>query len=166
MNSSQTRKKTSSAKMDNGAKTKQVPEISISYNTNGKIYPDALTDSQSTYDFLKTVYPSESIELQERFVVLYLNRANKILGYYNHAIGGITGVTTDVRLIYATALSSASSGIIISHNHPSGSLQPSQSDIDLTRKIKDAGRFLDITLLDHLILTKKGYYSFADEGRI
>ncbi|MFD0998714.1 RadC family protein [Ohtaekwangia kribbensis] len=166
MSASSVRKKMGSSKSDDNIKSKEIPEISISYNTNGKVHPGALTSSRSTYDFLKTVYPSGGIELQERFIVLYLNRANKILGYYNHAIGGITGVTTDVRLIYATALASASSGIIISHNHPSGNLQPSQADIDLTRKVKEAGRLLDITLLDHLILTINGYYSFADEGRI
>lgn len=152
--------------VDSNKLKKEVPEITISYNTSDKMHPGALTDSRSTYEFLKSVYPAGSIELQERFIVLYLNRANKILGYYNHAVGGISGVTTDLRLIYATALASACSGIIVSHNHPSGNLEPSPADMQITRRIKEAGKLFEILLLDHIIVTKKEYYSFADEGTL
>lgn len=140
-----------------------VPEIKIRY-TRTSASLGKVTDSKAVYDFLRKVYPNENIELQEQAIILYLNRANEIIGYYRHTIGGITGVTMDVRLIYATALASASSGIILSHNHPSGNLTPSQPDKDITKKIQSAGRFLDINVLDHLIVTKNGYYSFADEA--
>ncbi|MBL7870526.1 MAG: JAB domain-containing protein, partial [Cyclobacteriaceae bacterium] len=98
--------------------------------------------------------------------VMLTNRANKVLGIFEVSTGGISGTVADPKLIFAAAIKAAASGIILSHNHPSGNLQPSQADIDLTRKIKEAGRFLEIQLLDHIIITTEGYYSFADEGLI
>ena len=80
--------------------------------------------------------------------------------------GGIAGTVVDLKLLFSVALKCVASGIIIFHNHPSGTTIPSTSDIKLTNKIKQAGEMLDIKLLDHIILTKKGYYSFADEGKI
>lgn len=141
-----------------------VPEIKIRYNRSTKVFLGKITSSKDASEFLRKVYPSGNIELQESFVVLYLNRANEILGYYKHTVGGITGTVADPRIIFATAVTSASVGMILSHNHPSGNLKPSQADIELTRKIKEAGKLLDVQLLDHLIITKAGYYSFADEG--
>lgn len=141
-----------------------VPEIRIHYSRSRKIFLGKVTNSSDAANFLRKIYPSGSIELQESFVVLYLNRANEILGYYKLAIGGISGVVVDRRLIYATALTSASSSIILSHNHPSGNLRASQADIDMTKKIRSAGELLDISVLDHVILSKNGHYSFADEG--
>jgi DNA repair protein RadC len=143
-----------------------IPEIKIRYNRSSKIFLGKVTNSKDSYDFLKKVFDKNTIQLQESFVVLYLNRANQILGYYKHSVGGIAGTVADPRIIFATGVASASSGIILSHNHPSGNLTPSQADIDLTRKIKEGGRLLEIQLLDHLIVTKTGYYSFADEGLI
>jgi DNA repair protein RadC len=143
-----------------------VPEIKIRYNRSSKIFLGKITNSKDCYDFLIKVFDRDTIQLQESFVVLYLNRANQILGYYKHSVGGIAGTVADPRIIFATGVASASSGIILSHNHPSGNLTPSQADIDLTRKIKEGGRLLEIQLLDHLIVTKTGYYSFADEGLI
>jgi DNA repair protein RadC len=143
-----------------------IPEIKIRYNRSSKTFLGKVTNSKDSYDFLKKVFDKNTIQLQESFVVLYLNRANQILGYYKHSVGGIAGTVADPRIIFATGVASASSGIILSHNHPSGNLIPSQADIDLTRKIKEGGRLLEIQLLDHLIVTKAGYYSFADEGLI
>jgi DNA repair protein RadC len=99
-------------------------------------------------------------------MVMYLNRANRVLGIFPTSVGGITGTVADPQLILSVALKTASTGIILEHNHPSGALKPSQSDIDLTIKIKEGGKLLDIKLLDHLILSpnEKEYYSFADEG--
>lgn len=141
-----------------------VPEIKIRYNRSLKIFLGKVTTSKDVADFIRRIYTRGIIQLQEAFIVLYLNRANEILGYYKHSTGGISGTVADVRLIYATALASASVGIILAHNHPSGNLNASQADIELTRKIKEAGKVLDIALLDHLIITKGSYYSFADEG--
>lgn len=143
-----------------------VPEIKIRYNRSSKVFLGKVTNSKDTSAFLKKVFDKRTIQLQESFVVIYLNRANQILGYYKHSLGGIAGTVADPRIIFATALASASSGIILSHNHPSGNLTASQADLDLTRKIKEGGKLLEIQLLDHLIVTKAGYYSFADEGLI
>lgn len=102
----------------------------------------------------------------EEFWVLYMNRANKILAMINISKGGITGTVADSRLIFTRALELKSTGIILVHNHPSGSLKPSSQDIDLTKKMKTAGQTLDIAVHDHLIVSDQGYYSFADDGLI
>ena len=143
-----------------------VPEIKIRYNRSNKNFLGKITNSKDVADFIRRTYSRGIIQLQEGFIILYLNRANEILGYYKHSIGGIAGTVADIRLIYATALASASVAIIMAHNHPSGNLNVSQADIELTRKIKEAGKILDIVLLDHLIITKSGYFSLADQGMI
>jgi DNA repair protein RadC len=105
--------------------------------------------------------------VREEFVVLYLNRANHVIGSYCEFKGGITGVAVDIRLIFTVALKCLAVSIIVAHNHPSGILTPSKEDLDLTSKVKEAGSFLDILLLDHLIVNNKGeYYSFADNGTL
>lgn len=141
-----------------------LPEIKIRYNRSAKVFLGKVSHSKDVADFIRRIYSRGILQLQEGFIVLYLNRANEILGYYKHSIGGIAGTVADVRLIYATALISASVAVVLAHNHPSGNHNASQADIDLTRKIKEAGKVLDIALLDHLIITKTGYFSFADEG--
>jgi DNA repair protein RadC len=141
-----------------------IPEIKIRYNRTKKPFLGKVTNSKDSYEFLKKVFDKRILQLQESFIVLYLNRSNQILGYYKHSLGGIAGTVADPRIIFATALASASSGIILSHNHPSGNLTASQADLDLTRKIKGGGKLLEIQLLDHVIVTKTGYFSFADEG--
>lgn len=102
----------------------------------------------------------------EEFWVLFLSNANKVLKKEQLSIGGMTGTVADVRKIYKSALEESATAIIIAHNHPSGTLRPSQADIQLTKKVKDGGNILDIKLLDHLIVTEKSYYSFADEGTL
>jgi DNA repair protein RadC len=143
-----------------------VPEIKIRYNKSRKGFLGKVANSKDSFEFLKKVFDKRTLQLQESFVVVYLNRANQILGYYKHSIGGITGTVADPRIIFATAIASASSGIILSHNHPSGNLTASQADIEITRKIKEGGKLLEVQLLDHLIVTKTGYFSFADQGLI
>lgn len=100
----------------------------------------------------------------EEFWVLYLNRSNKIVSRQRISQGGISGTITDVRLIMKTGIELLSSSIVVCHNHPSGNREPSESDIRITGKIKEAAAFFDITLLDHIIVTDAGYYSFADSG--
>jgi len=102
----------------------------------------------------------------EVFAVLYLNRANKINHFEIISEGGITGTVADPRIILRKALEEDAVNLILCHNHPSGSLKPSRADEQLTTKIKEAARFLDITVLDHIIVSDDGYYSFADEGLI
>jgi DNA repair protein RadC len=102
----------------------------------------------------------------EEFWIVLLNRANKIISVEPISSGGITGTVVDTRILFSSALKSNAISIILSHNHPSGSLRPSAADEELTRKIRDAGKLLDVQLLDHLIISESGYYSFADEGKI
>ena len=100
----------------------------------------------------------------EEFWVILLNRANQVLRCVQVSVGGVSGTVADPKMIFKVALEHLASGIIISHNHPSGNLTPSQADKDLTKKMKQGGVILEIPVLDHLIFTDKGYYSFADEG--
>lgn len=106
------------------------------------------------------------INYRETMMAMYLNQGNKVIGIKEVAKGGITSTIVDVRLIFQAALGCNATNIIIAHNHPSGNLNYSSADKNITEKIKTAGQFLDIRLLDHLILTDEGYYSFADDGQI
>ena len=103
------------------------------------------------------------MEFVEQFKVLLLNRANKVIGLLNVSTGGVSGTVADPKIIYVAALKANACGVLISHNHPSGSLKPSRVDEKLTQKIKHAGSFLDIKLLDHLISSEEACFSFADE---
>jgi len=100
----------------------------------------------------------------EEFWVMYLNRANKILSAQKVSMGGITGTVADIRLILKNALDNFATGMVLCHNHPSGNLKPSQEDKDLTQKVKQTAKLLDINVLDHIIVSDAGYFSFADEG--
>jgi DNA repair protein RadC len=100
----------------------------------------------------------------EEFWVLFLNNSNKVVAKSQISKGGLTATIVDIRLVFKSALELASVGIIVCHNHPSGKLQPSVADKQLTQKIKEAGTILDIKLLDHLIITEKAYFSFSDEN--
>jgi DNA repair protein RadC len=143
----------------------QISEIKVFYankfNTNIKI-----TDSKQAYDLAMDNWDLDVIEFQEIVKAIYLNRGNKVLGIFEVSKGGISGSIVDVRIILSVALKSNASGIILIHNHPSGNLNPSSSDIDLTLKIKEACKLLDYNFLDHLIISKENYYSFKDEGSV
>ncbi|MBL0269745.1 MAG: DNA repair protein RadC [Chitinophagaceae bacterium] len=103
-------------------------------------------------------------EQREVFAVLFLNRANKVNHFEIISEGGITGTVADPRVILKRALEESAVNLILCHNHPSGSLKPSRADEQLTSKIRDAARLLDIQVLDHIIVSERGYFSFADEG--
>lgn len=144
----------------------QASEIHISYQPTSTVKPQ-VKSSLDAYNVLKDFFPIDKIGLQEMFIVAYLNRSSKVIGVYEVSKGGITGTVADVRLILATALKAAATGIILSHNHPSGNLTASAADINLTKKIKEAAGYFDITLTDHLILThEQTYMSMVDEGII
>ncbi len=119
-----------------------------------------------SYKILLGNWDLNKIEFVEQFKVLYLNRGNRVLGLIEISTGGISGTVADPRLIFITALKLNATAIILCHNHPSGSLNPSEADKLLTEKIRNAGKFLDIQVIDHIILTTENYYSFADEGVI
>ena len=140
-----------------------IKEIKLSYSSNG-IENVKITDSNSAYRILIDNWDKDTIQLQEEFKVLLLNRANIVLGIYNLSKGGVSGTVVDIKLLLASALKANASSIIVAHNHPSGNLNPSESDKRLTRKIKEGAKFLDIALLDHLIVTKESFYSFSNDG--
>jgi DNA repair protein RadC len=120
-----------------------------------------VTSSREIADFLRSRLKDERREV---FAVVFLNRANRINHFEIVSEGGITGTIADTRVILRKALETDAVSIILSHNHPSGSLKPSRADEELTRKIKEAARFFDIAVTDHIIVSNEGYYSFADEG--
>lgn len=110
-------------------------------------------------------FDTKTIALQETFKVLLLNNANMVKGIYTHSIGGITGTLVDIRIIFAVVLKSLSTSIILCHNHPSSNLKASTLDKELTGKIVKAASYLDVKILDHIILSPDGnYLSFADEA--
>lgn len=142
-----------------------VPEISIRYDKEvKKKFLNKITSSKDAYEILLSLYPPGELELQEQFILLYLNRANKVLGYYRHTKGGITSTVVDIRILMAVAVKAGAVSMILSHNHPSGNTSPSPEDKTITKRIKEAAQLLDITLLDHIIVTKEGYLSFGDDG--
>lgn len=100
----------------------------------------------------------------EEFWILLLNRANRIIGREQISLGGVTGTVVDAKMVFRRAIEGMACSIILCHNHPSGNLRPSQADIDLTGKLAQAGKSIDVVVLDHLIVAEKGYFSFADEG--
>jgi len=106
----------------------------------------------------------DNLAIKEEAVAIFLNRSNRVLGGYKVSSGGITATVVDIRIILAIALKCLASGIILAHTHPSGELNPSRADKELTQKLKEAAKLMDISLLDHLIITLEAYYSFADEG--
>ncbi|MBI1783451.1 MAG: DNA repair protein RadC [Sphingobacteriales bacterium] len=122
-----------------------------------------IKDSKDIASYLQALFSDYRHEV---FAVLFLNRANKINHFEIISEGGITGTVADPRIILKKALESEAVNIILSHNHPSGSLKPSKADEVLTNKIKEAARLLDITVMDHIIVSDEGYFSFADEGLI
>ena len=145
-------------------KPEVISEIEISYKPKRSNHP-VVKSSNDAYNYLKQFYPEETIALLEQFTVAFLNRANRIIGISVVSKGGITGTIADPRLILATALKTAATGIVLCHNHPSGNLQASTADIEITKKIQSACNFLDIKLLDHIIISPSGtYLSFADES--
>jgi DNA repair protein RadC len=143
----------------------QVAEIQLSYKSNVKpsLRPK-ISSSRDAHEVLKRVWNDSVIELCEQFKVIFTNRANKVLGVFEVSTGGIAGTVADPKLIFVAALKAGATGLILSHNHPSGNLTPSHADIELTRKIKQGGQLLEIQLLDHIIITSESYYSFADQG--
>jgi len=139
-----------------------VPEINISYSrTEGRPFLGTITTLKDVADFIRSTFDTDTLELQEQLVVLYLNRANDIIGYYRHAKGGISEVVSDSRIILGVALKCGAVSLIIAHNHPAQSLLPSNADLKVTDRLKKAAAINALELIDHLIITRTGYYSFA-----
>ena len=127
------------------------------------IEKNKITGSKDAYDLLK----ADLLDIaHEEFWIILLNRANRVIKKSQISQGGVSGTVADPKLIFKFALEELASGIILAHNHPSGNLTASQADLDLTKRLRDAGKLLDIQVLDHLIVAGQKYFSFADEGLI
>ena len=140
-------------------------EVELSYKPKFKSLHQ-VTCSEDAYKYLLPTYKEGTICYKEYFKVLFLNQAKQVFRLHLISEGGITETCADVRVILQAALLTNSVAIILAHNHPSGNLKPSRQDMEITKQVKEAARLMRITVLDHLILTDTGYYSFADEGEL
>ncbi|CAN5474665.1 JAB domain-containing protein [soil metagenome] len=138
-------------------------EIKVNYQSKVKFSEMPFISSSKDAEKLLRSMWSDSMEFKEEFYILILNRANRVKGYYKVSEGGTAGTVVDPKIVFSVALKCQASGIILAHNHPSGNSQPSESDRQLTKKIKEGGKLLEIQILDHIIITAESYYSFADE---
>ena len=144
----------------------KVNEIKVSYRERiPASFWHHIGCSHDAAQMLFETWDKNTIYLQESFKIVLLNNSNKVKGIYEISKGGITGTLVDIRIVFAVILKTLSVGIILTHNHPSGKLQASHSDKEITSKIKRASQLFDVKLLDHIILAPNGsYYSFSDEG--
>lgn len=143
----------------------KVGEVELSYKPTIKNL-HKITSSGDAYKVLLTTFKEGTICYKEYFKVLFLNQANQVFGYTLISEGGLTTTDVDVRIILQAALLTNSVALILAHNHPSGNLKPSRQDIEITQQVKKAAKLMRIEVLDHLILTDAGYYSFSDEGQL
>jgi DNA repair protein RadC len=143
-----------------------VPDVKLRVTRGKKTSTDTIKSSSDASDVFKRFIGKNKIETQELFAVAYLNQANKILGVYVHSIGSINAVNVDVRLVLAGALQMGAVSLILCHNHPSGNLKPSGADATLTKQLMKAANTHNITVLDHVIITKNSHFSFAENGML
>lgn len=164
------RKPTSKATLTNtffkmGARY-NIAEIEISYKYNVCFAEREKISSSNCAYKIGLEYSKKHLEHFESFNIIFLNNSNHVLGVSQISKGGITGTLCDIRIIFQNLLKANAVAFIAYHNHPSGTLHPSEADKALTKKLIDAGKFLDIKMLDHLIITPDSYFSFADEGML
>jgi DNA repair protein RadC len=149
----------------NEKQLQQVAEIQLSYKSNVKPSErPKITCSKDAFNILKGNWDESKIEFVEQFKVMLTNRAQKVLGILDVSTGGVSATIADPKVIFSAAIKANACGFIVAHNHPSGNLMASQADIDLTKRLKEGGKILEVQLLDHVIVTTEGYFSFADEG--
>jgi DNA repair protein RadC len=152
-------------------RTPNLAELKMSYRRRRSRRPKpvddtrhAIVDSKSCEAYLRQIWNQDTLELREEFVMVCLNGAHHAMGWVNISSGGLDSALADSRIIFGVALQTASAAIVVAHNHPSGSLKPSPHDLATTKRLRSAGEILSITLLDHLIITRDAYFSFADSG--
>jgi len=138
-------------------------ELGKRYRSTDALHKKKITSSRDAYDILFSYLSDLSYE---EFYIILLNRANEVLSVNKVSEGGVSGTAVDAKKIFKIAIDKKASGIILSHNHPSGNLNPSPQDKDLTKKIVSSGKLLDINVLDHIIVGNGKYYSFADDGNL
>ncbi len=143
----------------------QVAEIKVSYLPKFKVSErPKVSSSKEVYLCFFNNWDKSRIQMVEQFKIMLLNKANRVLGIFEVSTGGVSGTVADAKIIFGAALKGNASSIILAHNHPSGNLKPSEADKQLTTRLVHAATYLDICILDHLILTSEAYLSFADEG--
>ena len=142
-----------------------IKEMEVIYHPT-KLPVERITSPLKSVNLIRQFYNPDKISVQEECIVFYLNNSNVVTGFNRLSRGGISAVIVDIRLILATALKSLSSAVLIAHNHPSGNVKPSQQDIDLTNRLNEACKLMELSLLDHVIITHDSYYSFIEEGMI
>ena len=141
-----------------------ISEYSLKY-TKSEIQKTKVTTSESASNVIRKFY-FDDINIYESFFILLLNSQNNTTGFAKISQGGTAGTVVDIKIIAKYAVESLSSSVIICHNHPSGNKQPSDADLNITKRIKDALLLLDIKLIDHIIITENDFYSFADNGNL
>ena len=141
-----------------------ISEYSLKY-TKTDVQKTKITTSENASNVIRQFY-FDDINIYESFFILLLNRAHNTTGFAKISQGGTAGTVVDIKIIAKYAVDSLSSAVIICHNHPSGNKQPSDADLNTTRRIKDALLLLDVKLFDHIIITENDYYSFADNGNL
>lgn len=153
-------------KTDVVVRSPNLAEVKVSYKSKMQEVVK-ISSSRDAFNILFKLYDPDTIEFKEEFFMLLVNRANRLLGWFKLSSGGTTGTIVDSKIILVIALNSNAHGIVLCHNHPSGNLRPSDADISLTNKVRDASKLLEISLIDHLIISPaESYFSFADEGLI
>lgn len=151
-------------------RTPSLAELKVSYRRGRPItdkqegMPFLVSSPVCCEKYLRSVWDDDTIELREEFVLICLNSAHEVLGWVRLHTGGLNQSPVDLRLVLGVALQTASSSLVLAHNHPSGSLKPSPEDIALTKRLKESGALIGVNVLDHLILTRDSYYSFKDNS--
>ena len=143
--------------------TSAMPEITLKYKT-GNYKKTKISTSLDAFQVLLELYDEDTVDYRETAFVLFLNKANNTIGWMKISEGGTTATIIDPKMIFATALKCNASGIILSHNHPSGQLIASDEDRNITSRMVSSGSILGIKVLDHVIVCRSGYYSMSDEG--
>jgi DNA repair protein RadC len=143
----------------------RLAEFKVAYRSRTKPRDrKAVRSPQDVVEYLRGIWNARTIELFEEFVVVCLNGAHEAVGWVKVSSGGLNAAQVDPRLVFAVALQTASTAIIVAHNHPSGSTRPSGKDEEVTRRLKEAGELLGVAVLDHVILTRESAFSFMENG--
>lgn len=148
------------------SKEYKIPQVRLAYVSDYSVEHPKILSSSDVAKFIRSTYAEGEIEYRECFKVVYLNRSNKILGFQTVSEGGTAASVVDNKMIFTGALLANAHAIVLCHNHPSGTLKPSPEDDNVTNKATMVGKYLGIEVFDHVIVTKNGFYSYNDEGRI
>ena len=144
----------------------KIPRIKMMYVSDYTKPLERITGSSDTAAMLRDSFEPGEIEMQEYFKVMYLNKANRVIGIHTVAMGGTDMTAVDARILFAGALTAQATSMVLCHNHPSGRCFPSLQDDNLTRKLSDGAKLLDMHILDHIIISANDYFSYADNGKL